>query len=79
MDIRLGRAFGIAYRRITVIVSLAALLSPVLHGVERLKCPPLAEAVDALRAYGFPAAKECRRCRACGSPKQRTGARRATA
>ena len=36
-DIRLGRAFGIAYHRVMVIVSLAALLSPVLHSVERLK------------------------------------------
>ena len=60
---RVGRSCGIAYRRITVFVSLAALLGCVLYGLERLRCPPFAEAVDALRAYGcFPAASGCRRC-----------------
>ena len=45
-----------------VIVSLAALLGHVLHGVERLRCPPVAEAVGALRACGcFPAASGWRR------------------
>ena len=41
--------------------SLAALLGRVLHGVERLRCPP-----DALRAlWCFPAASGSRRRRAC--------------
>ena len=44
-DSRVGRAFGIVYHS-TVIVSLAALLGRVLHGVERLRCLPVAEAVD---------------------------------
>ena len=68
-DFRLGRAFGIAYRRITVTVSLAILLGRELHGLERLRCPPVAKANDASRAYGcFPADSGCRRCRARTTP-----------
>ena len=36
-DYRVGRAFGIACRRIKVIVSLAALLGRGFHSVERLR------------------------------------------
>ena len=47
-DTHVGRGFGIAHCRISVILSLAALLVSVLHGVERLRCSRVAGAVDVL-------------------------------